>query len=296
MDPITLEDERSRLVVVPALGAGLASFDALTPGGPAPVLRPLAGGRSDPLDLACNVMAPFANRISGGGFVFDGAFHPVAPNMADREPLPLHGDALQRPWAVEAVEARRAVLVLDRGAIGPWRYAARIEWRLRAGALHGAVRLTNRGPRLPFGGGFHPWLPRARDTRLRFAAGHVWLAGADRLPTARVSLAERPRWDFTSGRPLPDGPIDNCFSGWRGAAVVAQPALGIDVSVRARGGLDHLMVFSPGAQAGLVCVEPVAHAVDAINAPGHPGMTALDTGESLEWRMVIDWRPRAARP
>lgn len=291
MQTVTLEDDRSRAVIVPDLGGGLASFDAKTTAGAVPILRPLADGRSDPFDMACNLMAPFANRISGGGFMFDGVFHPVESNLPDREALPLHGDALQRIWTVAECDERRAVLTLDHGAIGPWRYAARMEWRLDAGALHAVLELTNTGPRLPFGGGFHPWLQRSDTTRLQFAARSVWLAGDDKLPTAKIPLEERPDWDFRKAQDLPGSPIDNCFAGWNGTARVTQPDLGIDVVIRSGGRLDHLMVFSPGAGADIVCVEPVSHAVDAINAPGHPGMITLAPGDGLGWEMVIDWRP-----
>lgn len=289
---LIIEDARSRVAVRPDMGGGLARFDALTADGPKPVLRPMAAGSEHPFDLACNLMVPFANRISGGGFAFGGRFHPVAPNLPDQDPLPLHGDALLRRWQVGDKAAAGVSLHLADGAIGPWRYDARMDWRLTDGNLQGKLTVTNTGSRLPFGGGFHPWLPRLEGTKLRFRAGHVWLSDTANLPTERVPVTGMPLWDFSALSALPDARIDNCFDGWDSKALVAQPDLGIDVSVSVSQNLDHAMVFAPGADAGFFCFEPVSHAVDAVNMPGHPGMTVLEPGGAMILAMSLGWAPR----
>jgi len=291
---LIVEDARSRLAVRPDMGAGLARFDALTADGPKPVLRPMDGPEGHPFGLACNLMVPFSNRISGGGFAFDGRFHPVAPNLPDQDPLPLHGDALLRRWQVEDRGAAGVTLHLADGAIGPWHYGARMEWRLADGTLHGALTVTNTGRALPFGGGFHPWLPRLERTELCFAASHVWLSDTANLPTERIALASVPDWNFARSRPLPSASIDNCFAGWTGETHVRQPDLGIDVTIAAPKDLDHAMVFAPSIDAGFFCFEPVSHAVDAINVPGHPGMTVLAPGNTLTLSMTIGWAPSDA--
>lgn len=291
---LIIEDARSRVAVRPDMGAGLARFDAVTGDGPKPVLRPMAAGREHPFDLACNLMLPFANRISGGGFAFDGRFHPVAVNLPDQDPLPLHGDALLRRWQVDDRTATGVTLHLADGAIGPWRYNARMEWHLADGTLHGALTVTNTGPTLPFGSGFHPWLPRLERTELRFAASHVWLSDDANLPTECIALASVPDWDLGRSRSLPPTPIDNCFAGWTGESHVRQPDLGIDVTISAPQTLDHAMVFAPSVDTGFFCFEPVSHAVDAINAPGHPGMPVLQPGDAMTVSMTIGWAPREA--
>ncbi|MCR9120816.1 MAG: aldose 1-epimerase [Phyllobacteriaceae bacterium] len=289
---LTIEDGRAKVAIRPDMGAGLARFDALTAGGPKPVLRPMEGTGGHPFDLACNLMIPFANRISGGGFAFGGRFHPVAPNLPDQDLLPLHGDALLRRWQVDDQAANAVTLHLADGAIGPWRYDARIDWRLMAGTLHGELTVTNIGQPLPLGGGFHPWLPRLDHTELRFSASHVWLSDDANLPIERIAMASVPDWNFARSRPLPQTPIDNCFAGWDGKALVAQPDLGIDIAIAASQELDHAMVFAPSADAGFFCFEPVSHAVDAINAPGHPGMAVLASGHAMTVSMTIGWTPR----
>ena len=74
--------------------------------------------------LGCEFLVPWSNRISGGGFQFDGRFHAVEPNVPG-EPFPIHGDGFQRAWRIAGHSATEAELVLDDGAIGPYRYAAR---------------------------------------------------------------------------------------------------------------------------------------------------------------------------
>ena len=292
MTSIIIEDRYSRVAIRPDLGAGLASFEALMPDGEKPVLRPLAPGHSHPFDLACNLLAPFSNRIAGGGFAFEGRFHSVPPNLPDIDPNPLHGDAPLKPWRLVEQAGDRARLALDDGAIGPWRYAARVEWRLDGGTLHGVLRITNRGPRLPFGGGFHPWLPRYADTCLQFAATSIWLADEGVLPTRQIALFKKPDWDFGVGKSLPRSPIDNAFAGWDGAARIGQPSLGLDIDINAEPPLDHALVFSPGSDAGFFCFEPVSHAIDAINRPGHPDMTMLEPGDEMVMAMRIGWTAR----
>lgn len=289
MLPLTIEDDRSVITIRPELGAGLTRFDALTAAGPQPVLRPQIGDEDDPFAQACNLLAPFSNRISGGGFVLDGVFHAVSPNLPDKDPYPLHGDALQREWTVREAVSDCALLTLEQGAIGPWQYAAKVTWRLIAGALHGSLVIINTGPPLPFGGGFHPWFPRLETTQVQFAAQSVWLADDDSLPIAEVPAVEKQDWNFAAMRHLPPSLIDNCFVGWDRTALIHQPDLGIGITVTAGAGLEHAMVFSPGADSGFFCFEPVSHAVDAIGRPGQPGMPVLQTGQSMEMTMTIGW-------
>ena len=88
MDVLTLEDGRSRLRIVPAMGAGLASFEALTADGPVDVLRPWDGS-GDPFALGCNLLVPFSNRISGGGFTaFEFLFRSVPKWRRARDRYP----------------------------------------------------------------------------------------------------------------------------------------------------------------------------------------------------------------
>jgi aldose 1-epimerase len=291
VEVLVLQDSRTQIGIVPDMGGGLAFVTALLPEGrEAPVLRPWArDSAAGQFALASNVLVPFSNRISGGGFTFDGIFHPVEPNLAG-EPFPIHGDGFQKAWTIEERSDSTASLVLADGGIGPFRYDARQDFVLDDGTLRIELAIASRSPRpLPFGAGFHPWFPRLADTALRFLARQVWLEDARHLPTEELDISARPDWDFSTVRPLPKGWINNAFTGWDGIAAISQPSLGITVDIAASANLDVAIVYSPNADAAFFCFEPVSHPVDAHNLPGRPGLKALAQGESLSAAMTLHW-------
>ena len=300
-----LDDGLSRVVVAPGAGAALVSWKWRVGAAPVPLLRPGPSepDPADPFALGSNLLLPWSNRISGGGFRFGGAFRALEPNLAG-EPFPIHGDAFQRPWSVRARDGASATLGL-RGGVGPFRYAAEVDYRLEGGALAIAVRVTNEASvPLPHGGGIHPWFPRTPGTTLALgAATGVRLEDERYLPAGRAWIGDVPAWDFRGGAPLPDGWINNAFTGWDGAATLAWPlaellghgargdagpsaAAGASrVALRLVAGppLDVCVVHSPGRGARFVCVEPVSHPVDSHNDPDAPfeGLETLAPGESM---------------
>ena len=94
--------------IVPSVGAGLARFDWKH----TPLLRSWPkGGSMDCMDLACNLLLPWSNRISGGGFRFDDVFYKLLPNLPG-ESYPIHGNGLTSAWTVDEVEADAVILSL----------------------------------------------------------------------------------------------------------------------------------------------------------------------------------------
>ncbi len=289
-ETLTLADDRTRLELAPLLGGGILSAEALVAGERIPILRPWQGVDAGPFGLGSNVLLPFSNRISGGGFSFHGTFHAIEPNL-DGEPFPIHGDAFQKPWAVADATPQAATLILESGAIGPFRYAAVAKAELRDGAIEQKLTITNSSGRtLPFGGGFHPWFPRTPDTRLQFKASGIWLEDERHLPTAHVGIDERPDWDFADGAPLPPDWINNAFADWTGSATIVQPASRLAVTLGADTPLTTTIVYSPSSEADFFCFEPVSHPVDAHNLDGQPGLIQLADGETLTLSMRLDWR------
>jgi aldose 1-epimerase len=279
---LRLASGRARAAVVPAMGGGLA---ALTVAG-RPVLRGW-DGRDDPFALALNLLAPFCNRISGGGFRFDGAFHALEPNLPG-EPFPIHGDGFQRAWAVAGAEEDRCSLTLAGGGIGPFAWDGRVDHVLSEAALSVTLRLTNTGVALPFGLGFHPWFPRDAQTRITLVATGVWPEDARHLPLRQAPDPLPDGGPFASGAPLPDGFVNLAHAGWDGTARIAQGPDAVPVALTAPG-LTVAQVYSPGPEAGFFCLEPVSHPVDAHNLPGRPGLVTLAPGESLGATMTLTW-------
>jgi len=281
---LTLSAGAARLELVPDIGGGLSGLwhDGR------PVLRPWSGhGADGPFALACNLLAPFSNRISGG-FDWEGRRIELAPNLRG-EAFPIHGDAFQRPWEVAEAGAARARLRLRDGAIGPWRYEAGLTCLLTGHGAELELTLTNRGETLPFGLGFHPWFPRTDDTTLMFAASGVWEEDDRHLPTGTAPVPLPPAWDFHEARPLPESWINNAFAGWSRTLRIGRGPGEPELTMSASEGLDTLVVYSPSAEAEFFCGEPVSHPVDAVNLPGRPGLRILAPGDAMTGRMSLSW-------
>ena len=263
---LELSDGRSRLVVTPENGGGIARFDALVTGrAPVALLRPWDGAGP----LGCELLIPWSNRISGGGFEFDGRFHAVEPNIAG-EALPIHGDGFQKPWRVAGKTATEIELILDHGSIGPYRYVASIVYELQD-------RLAERDAH---GGepGFDPACPMVSASipgspaRRHVAAGE----GRARLARGRASSADR---DGAGRRASGLGLFQRRFAARPAGSTMAstdgtearkivQPEDGIALSVQASPLLDVFIVYSPSPDAGFFCFEPVSHPVDAHHGEG----------------------------
>jgi len=282
-DEIELADGRASVVVRPREGAAILRYDALRTGrAPTPVLEPSRGL----LKFGSQLLIPWSNRISGGGFEFDGRFHAIEPNV-NGEPFPLHGDAFQRPWRLTRRTGTEMELALEDGAIGPYRYHASVRYALEDGALSAVLAVENRAAiRLPYGLGFHPWFPRRPRTLLQASARSVWLEDDRHLPTGVVPLASRPDWDFSQAAPLPDAWVNNAFEGWNGHATIIQPDDAIAVTVEASPSLNVFILYSPARDADFFCFEPVSHVVDAHHGSG---LTTLEKGASTSAHLRLRW-------
>ena len=294
---VELSNARLSLGVVPDLGAGLAWFDLCEEDERQPLFRswPHQGTR-DPVDLACFLLAPWSGRISAGGFSFAGEFHALSANMAG-EPCPIHGDAWQRAWRVDAVEEQAVTLSLIGGGPGPYQYEGSVRYAIDDDALSIALTVRHRGSTpLPYGVGIHPWFPRSTQTQLRAPATSVWLEDHSHLPTQCQSVDAFPQWDFRTALGLPDAWINNGFNAWNGEAEILWPDRGVGLSIYAEPPLSSYIIYSPGGDADFFCFEPVSHAVDAHNLPGGPaehGLTILQPGQPLtaSCRLVPRWLP-----
>ena len=282
---LTLTDGVAQTVVVPELGAALASYDLVGSGNRRPIFRPCrTPSGAGPFDLASILLIPWSNRISGGGFAFGGKFHPLQPNLPG-EPSPIHGNGFSSAWSVEDATAASAKLSLTSEGPGPFRYAARASYALNAGALTMRLSVVNRAAEpLPFGLGFHPWIVRTPETLLEARANRVVLETSDHLPLGEAAVSSRPDWNFTELRRLPDDWINNAFLGWNGRATIHWPDRGIALEVTAQPPLTVYVVYSPSRESDFFCFEPVTHAVDAHNTSGGPeanGLSVLAPQESL---------------
>jgi aldose 1-epimerase len=159
---------------------------------------------------------------------------------------------------------------------------------LTPAALHLGLTLRNlhRSP-APAGLGLHPYFPHNGGPRLRFNATHVWLNGANSLPSEPVAVP--PEWDHSGGQRIGSAALDNCFAGWDGEAHFVWASDGPALRIEADAPFRHLIVYTPPGQ-DYFCVEPVSHMNDAINrmdsAAGH-GLRTLAPGETLQGRVTF---------
>ena len=293
---LTLSDGVAEAVVLPWRGAGLERYDLISGGRPEPLFRPAPSNATAPFALANILLLPWSNRISGGGFHFGGAFHPLAPNVLG-EPFPIHGNGFTSEWRVMRHSQDQVVLSLMSEGPGPFRYEAEASYALSKGALTMRLAAINRAEApLPYGLGFHPWLPRTPATLLAASAQGVWLEDQRHLPDGRAPIGERPDWDFSSPRKLPPNWINNGFDGWGGRATIVWPERGQALDIEATPDLGAYIVYSPSADADFFCFEPVTHAVDAHNLPDGPtenGLRILTPGEGFA--VACTFAPRAMR-
>ncbi|MFL5331602.1 MAG: aldose 1-epimerase, partial [Geminicoccaceae bacterium] len=267
-----------RLIVRPEIGGSLARFDWVGGEEPVPLFRPWDGRSDDPNRHACYPLVPWSNRISGGGIDMGGRHWQLRPNWPG-EPYPIHGNGWQRPWRVDRHTAAEILLTLDNSDLPPFAYRAELSYALNANALVMRLAVQHYGVvAVPYGLGFHPWLPRTPDTLLELSATGVWLETSDHLPAGKVHLAERPDWDFARARPLPTGWINNGFAGWSGSARARWPGHGLQLTMMATPELGTCILYSPDNESPFFCLEPVSHPVDAFHLPGMPGLRVLRPG------------------
>jgi aldose 1-epimerase len=296
-DVVAISAHGFDLGLLPELGGSVAWLNWTEPDGQTvPLLRPSdaeAIASQNPSRLACFPLVPFANRIAGSRLVFAGREHRLPVNRPP-DPMAIHGFGFQAPWAVKAVaEATIRLTHTHRKPGSPFQYRAEQVFGLAPGHAHIELTVTHEGAEaMPYGIGLHPWLPRPPDTRLQFTAAHVFIPDESRLPQRPEAVG--PALDFTRPRCAAEiAPLDACFAGWNGQAVVRWPDKKCGVEVSANGAFCALHLFVPDDRA-VLCVEPVSHVPNVHNRPDWARfgpLQALKSGETLRGGMML--RPAA---
>lgn len=253
---VVLQRAAMRMILAPGQGGGIRK---LTWHGE-DLLRPTpVGAGSDPFDLACFAMVPYANRIAHGSFHFAGRDVRLAPNWSgDRHPL--HGQGWLAPWSVVAQSPASATLAFEGGADSwPWRYRSEQRFELKEDALSLELSVENLSPEpMPAMLGFHPYFPDAAHARLEALVPRVWLTDPDALPLKEIPTPAG--WGFMPGRALQRLPLDHCFAGWNGTAVLRWPGRMLRVSAP---GCRFLHVYVPSGR-DFFCIEPQSAAAGAL--------------------------------
>lgn len=246
------------------------------------MLRPTPDGASDPFDLACFALIPYANRIARGRLPWGDEEYRLAPNHAGQA-HPLHGLGWLVPWAVTARDDAAVTMEMrhpgDRA--WPWRFSAVQTLTLSAAGLRARLTLSNDDDRaMPCSLGFHPYFAKTPGDRLVFSSDGMWLADREMLPIAHAPA--NAMGDWAAGAPLDrDALIDNCYTGWSGQARIAR---GGDVVVVEGGDTPHLHLYLP-PDADFFCLEPVTAIPDAFNRSTAPVLAAGECA-TIEMRIT----------
>lgn len=302
MTAVILECESIRAALAPDVGGALADLYLSGPGDLwYPLLRPSPGGLSRWVDAAMFVMAPWANRIAGPAFSHRGATHRLQSNEPNGTAL--HGAVLDAPFRVVDRTPHSAVLRYESRSNGvlnwPWplEVTVRHEVRPRGYRCDLSVRHLGEAP-APLGGGFHPWFCRGlwadgEDVEVRAPVRGEY-PSRERLPTGEAAPSERSRL-LSAGGGLSrlnalSEPIDTVLDGFAGEMTLRYPKSGATLRVRASENLHHLVLYAPrhaasGRPLSFVCLEPISHAVDALNAPAdvraRRGVREFSPGETF---------------
>jgi aldose 1-epimerase len=277
------------LELEPAMGGAITAFRLAAPE-PVPLFREIPPGVAKAVDAAAFALVPYSNRIRGGRFRFRGREVKLSPNMAG-DPSPLHGQGWTSAWTVEDQGDRSCELGF-RHTPGewPWEYEATQSFALDDERLDWEVVVRNLSEEpMPAGLGLHPYLPCSPKTVLDATVKRVWTVDELVLPVrlepaiGRYAIADR----LICGADL-----DNGYEGWNGEAVVRWPERGL--GLRLRSAERYFQVYAP-PQKGLIAIEPVSHANDALSHPelewGQLGVKILAPGEemSLSARFEVLW-------
>jgi aldose 1-epimerase len=248
-------------------------------------MRPMteaAWAAADPIGSAMFPMLPYANRIAGNQFDFEGRVYKFEKNYS-AEKLNVHGSGWLSKWSVAHADRKMAELTLSHLSLDdPYSYQATERFELSPEGLVVTLEIANCGERrMPFGFGLHPWWERDDEVALRFDASHFWLAGPESVATDRI--ATPPELDFSRARRLPHAWLNNCYAGWDGRAELSFAKEKVGLRINADPIFRHILLYADPSQS-VFCLEPQTNAVCAFNRMKNQdedlGVVILAPGES----------------
>lgn len=287
-DFILLKAGELTLELAPWIGGSLASFQRHGSQGIVDLMRPMTGTArvsADPAGATMFPMVPYANRIAGDQFDFEGNTYQFR-QLRFGGPSSIHGSGWHSEWTVRCADTQSAELSVDHlSPDEPYSYSAFQYFRLSEDRLMVTIGVTHRGERpLPYGCGLHPFWVREPDATIRFRSTHLWLEGPDNFPTERI--ATPPELDFYQARPVPHSWRNHCYGGWDGHAEITFPHSEAGLRIEAGPLFRHLMLYCNPRET-YFCLEPQTHASGALNRVEQNddedlNVIVLKPGESIE--------------
>ena len=276
---IVLENAFWKLEFMPEMGGALVFGEAVG----YPVFSSARSDftlSNDVFEASCFPLIPYSNRINSGQFSFEGQSHSLRPNHKSHD-LPIHGNAWQQSWDVEASSKTQCNMSLVSEAMTgswPWSYRAQQIIRLEDDMLIFQLSIENVDDQaFPAGLGLHPYFSGADKARVKFTTSAIWEAGDDLIPTRACKLTAEN--NFGLKRNLVGTNLDNCFSGWDGIAEISWPDFKRTIIMEASPNFSNLVVYNQPHN-NFFCLEPVSHVNNALNGSGD-SVSVLTPGKSL---------------
>jgi len=208
-------------------------------------------------------MLPWAGRVRGGRFDWQGQHHVLPANLAGHA---IHGVGFALPWQVEAHSDSCVELSLALPTDERWPFGGHARQRIEVGEreLHMELSITAGATAMPAVIGWHPWF--RKPDRLEFEPSRCY-------PRDAEGIAHLPLID------PPPSPWDDCFLNDRPVILHRSGQ-----QLRLTSDSDHWVVYDETRHA--TCVEPQTGPPDAFNlgvaATLAPGAT-LSAWFRLEW-------------
>ncbi len=246
-------------------------------------------GTTSPNRFGLWPMVPFANRAFGG-IVDNGDRRFQLPINDPAVNSAIHGFGWQAAWEVASATTGSATLRHRRqSSDDPYCYEAELTLSLSAEGVRLLLRVTSlTEPAVPYGIGFHPWFPCAKDTVLTVAAQRELVFGPQYRATGATQLGSG--GPFARGRTVRQGhELAMSLIDWSGPAILATPSTGIRITIDASDSLRHPVLWMPPG-ADFVCFEPQSHAIGAPSEAAARACTPLKplgNGETMSGWMTI---------
>ena len=243
------------------VGAYVAS---LAHGGADVMLR---GDPSRPTRGGMAFLAPFANRVRGGTYYFDGVRYELPRN---EEGNAIHGLVLGTAFDVTDLGDNYVRLETSLEHPGyPSKLAIAVEYIVR-GSLKARAEVRNVGSRrAPVVVGWHPY----------FVVEGGWALEGENVKRC-LAIGKIPTGDLVEHVFVPNGSYDDCFLVPSGRLVLTSAHGRVEIS---SDNMKYFQVYTgvPGA----VAVEPMSGAPDAFN--NGMGLTVLEPGGSAEFEFEV---------
>lgn len=287
--PHTIESKSWQVGILPETGASIAFGRVRFRGTWLDVMRPTDPANYDNPSLCSSfIMLPWANRIGGGKFDFNG--ETIQLRGTPDNPTARHGDVRDRVWEVLEKDAAGIRLRFDstqhENVNWPFAFTAEAVYRVDGDTFVLELSLTNTDSRpFPAGYGHHPYFVRPEGDNVP----QVEIPCARYFPLNEASLAiDAPQpvtdaLDFRTMRPLNDRAYDNVLTDRdiEQPVKIHYPAWDLTLNMRADSLFRHVLLFTPAGKP-FFAVEPQTNVNDGVNLlakdiPGH-GVFVLEPG------------------